>query len=121
MYLEKMRLKTNTPILELSENTGISMIRLSKVLTMQDVGTCEELGKILFFLRIKSTNCGFNQNEIVMPKVKNKCPFCGRLVERMRETSNGFCECSAKYYPEENVWYSRELKEEREGDENNAV
>lgn len=58
---------------------------------------------------------------MMIPKVKNKCPFCGRIVERMRETSNGFCECSAKYYPEENVWYSRELKEEREGDENNAV
>ena len=44
---------------------------------------------------------------------KNKCPFCGKIVERRTETANGFCNCSAKYYPDVNMWYSRNLKEER--------
>ena len=63
MYLEKMRLETKTSILELSEGTGISMFKLSKILTLQECGTVDDLGKMLFFLRNKSTDGGYYKNK----------------------------------------------------------
>ena len=49
-------------------------------------------------------------------KVKNKCPFCGNIVERSAEYFNGFCSCGAKYYPEDKIWLNRKTGEERKDD-----
>lgn len=49
-----------------------------------------------------------------MKKLKNKCPFCGKIVERY-SYCNGFCNCGAKYYPNDKVWLNRKTGETRKG------
>ena len=45
-----------------------------------------------------------------METVKNKCPFCGKIVEHT-ENCNGFCLCGAKYYSEDKIWLNRKTGE----------
>lgn len=43
--------------------------------------------------------------------IKNKCPFCGEIVERRFEECNGFCKCGAKYYFNTKEWLNRKTGE----------
>ena len=55
-----------------------------------------------------------------MKKLTIKCLFCGETIEYW-ENCNGFCQCFAKYYSNDKLWFNRKtgetLKEEVINDE----
>ena len=52
-----------------------------------------------------------------MIKMKHQCPFCGEWITHLR-FCNGFCECSGKYYVNDNIWFNRDTREVYKGMKN---
>ena len=49
--------------------------------------------------------------EEMATKLTVTCPFCGSKVKRPYDTTNGFCNCGAKYYAMDKLWLNRKTGE----------